>query len=103
VSLPGVSSERSARCTRWRSPGHLTHRTGSSTTGRYQCASATTDRRERVEVAFPYRSTLKKIEARRVGPIAGGLEGSLAILPPYRSPTQGRGEKVTRGFIQGRS
>jgi hypothetical protein len=106
VSLPGVSGKSvSTLHSLGIHPSHLAPGERKFIdTGRYDIpvrddATGT----QAVAVAFPYRSTLKKIEARRVGPIQNGITGGpTAIVPsePVKDPKTG--SMIPRGYIRGK-
>ena len=104
VSLPEVSPAAvSTLHAMTLHPRHLTVREGFLDTGRY--AIPVRDEPapgEPVEVSFPYRSTLKKIQAERVGPIAGGIAGSLSIVPGTSERDAKTNTMVRKGYLQGR-
>lgn len=108
VSLPGVSSDAVSTIGALAiHPAHLKLRDGFLDTGKYEIP-VRDDIAEGQEVSawFPYRSTLKKLQARRVGPIQGGITGGpVAILPSYEendpADITGR-KKIKRGYIQGK-
>lgn len=106
VALPGVSNDAVSTLSALAiHPSHLKLRDGFLDTGKYE-VPVRDDMAEgqAVSVAFPYRSTLKKIQTRRVGPLPGSVAGGkLAILPPYEEadPNDSR-KSIKRGYIQGK-
>lgn len=53
-----------------------------------------------VEIDIPYRSTLKKLEARWVGPLGGAIEGSAGLYEPNTKLVES-GRNIQRGYLDG--
>jgi hypothetical protein len=86
-------------------PSHLKIRDGFLDTGKYEVpVRDDLSDGQTVGVAFPYRSTLKKIQATRVGTIPNGITAEkVAIVPSTQLPDpRDKTKVVQRGYIEGK-